>query len=445
MRNKKWLNSNLTCGIKIKARSHIQDRYYYTTPHKKEVLVNLKKYKYIILGAGPSGLTIAHSLLDHGIPRDKILLIEKESCVGGLCRSEEVDGAPLDIGGGHFLDVRNKDALEFVFRFMPENDWNVFNRVSKIRLRGQEIDHPLEANLWQFSTSSQVDYLESIAQAGCVRGAPMPEAFADWVVWKFGERIANEYMLPYNRKIWSMDLNELGTYWLYKLPNVSFRETLHSCLESRAFGTLPAHGTFLYPKEYGYGEVWRRMGEALKESLILNCPVESIDLSNRTVNGQWSAEMIISTIPWVLWSGFCQVPGDIQKQIDKLRNVSIDIDYVPELLTNQSHWIYEPDESLAHHRLLLRSNFCVGSRGYWTETNAVRSQPAVNLRYHNEFSYPVNTIEKPKAIANILEWAASHAIFGAGRWGKWEQMNSDVAVSLGVAEVINHVKNGGWV
>ena len=69
----------------------------------------------------------------------------------------------------------------------------------------------------------------------------------------------------------------------------------------------------------------------------------------------------------------------------------------------------------------------------------------MNLRYHNEFSYPVNTIEKPKAIANILEWAASHAIFGAGRWGKWEQMNSDVAVSLGVAEVINHVKNGGWV
>ena len=142
----------------------------------------MQTYKYIIIGAGPSGLTIAHSLIDNGIPHEKILLIEKNPTVGGLCRSEEVDGAPLDIGGGHFLDIRNERVLEFIFRFMPESEWNVFDRVSKIRLRGQEIDHPLEANLWQFAKSDQVDYLESIAQAGCVRGEPKPEAFADWVV-----------------------------------------------------------------------------------------------------------------------------------------------------------------------------------------------------------------------------------------------------------------------
>ena len=404
----------------------------------------MKKIKYLILGAGPSGLTIAHSLIHQGIPQSQVLLIEKESAVGGLCRSEQVDGAPLDIGGGHFLDVRKKEVLEFLFRFMPEHEWNAFSRISKIRLRGQEIDFPLEANLWQFSKSDQVDYLVSIAQAGCVRGDPMPEAFSDWILWKLGERIAQDYMLPYNRKIWSMDLNGLGTYWLYKLPDVSFRETLRSCLNACPSGTLPAHATFLYPKQYGYGEVWRRMGQSLGNSLVLNCAVESIDLPSRTVNGQWCAETIINTIPWVLWRNFCHVPEEIQGQIDKLRNIPIDIDYMQESLGNPSHWIYEPNEALSHHRLLLRSNFYAGSRGYWTETNTVRSKETEGWRHRNEFAYPVNTVGKPEAVEKIHQWAARNGIVSAGRWGKWEHMNSDVVVAEALLGVTNHINNGSW-
>lgn len=389
----------------------------------------MKIYKYIILGAGPSGLTFAHSLLDHGVSRDQILVLEKEPTAGGLCRSEQVDGAPLDIGGGHFLDIRNSGVLNFLFRFMPGDEWKRVDRISRIRLRGQEVDHPLESNLWQFSKSDQVDYLESIARAGCVRGETMPESFKDWITWKLGDRIASEYMLPYNRKIWSVDLDRLGIYWLYKLPDVSFRETLCSCLEGRPFGTLPAHGTFLYPKYYGYGEVWRRMGEALGDSLVTTCPIKSVDLATLTVNGLWQSEKIISTIPWNFWMNFCDIPGDVSKTISQLSAVAIDVDYVNEIMDSPAHWIYEPDETIAHHRYLLRSNFCNAARGYWTETNAARSLPANDFRYHNEFAYPLNTQGKPDAVNRILAWAAIHGIYGLGRWGKWEQMNSDVAVA----------------
>jgi len=389
----------------------------------------MEKYKYLILGGGPSGLTIAHALLDAGCTLDDIVVIEKQVIAGGLCRSEMVDGAPLDIGGGHFLDVKRKDVLDFMFRFMARDEWDLYDRVSKIRIRGMEIDHPLEANLWQFPSEVQAGYLESIAQAGCVRGEMMPESFAAWIKWKLGDRIAQEYMLPYNRKIWSMDPDELGTYWLYKLPNVSFRETLLSCLEGKPMGALPAHGTFLYPKKFGYGEVWRRMGEALGDSLVTNCPVEDIDLATRTVNGRWQAETIISTIPWTLWSGYCDLPQDILKAISSLKNAPIDIDYQPETVDSPAHWIYEPDESIAHHRLLLRSNFATGARGYWTEANAGRSSQTDGIRFHNEFSYPINTIGKPEAVQEILAWGRSNGIVGLGRWGRWEHMNSDVAVA----------------
>ena len=145
--------------------------------------------KYLILGAGPSSLAFAHSLLEQG--EDSFVILEKESDPGGLCRSADVDGAPVDIGGGHFLDVRNKPVCEFLFRFMPENEWVRHTRIAKIRLRDTEVGHPLEANLWQLPVDAQADYLESIAQAGCVSKTPMPEAFEDWCRWKFGELIAN--------------------------------------------------------------------------------------------------------------------------------------------------------------------------------------------------------------------------------------------------------------
>ena len=63
----------------------------------------MKKIKYLILGAGPAGLTFANMLRLRG--ETSFLVLEKETQAGGLCRSVNVDGSPFDIGGGHFLDV----------------------------------------------------------------------------------------------------------------------------------------------------------------------------------------------------------------------------------------------------------------------------------------------------------------------------------------------------
>lgn len=391
----------------------------------------MENIRYLILGAGPAGLAFAHTLRDRG--EESFLLLEQEAVAGGLCRSEEVDGAPLDKGGGHFLDMKRPEVLELLFRFLPRDEWQQHQRISRINLRGTAIDYPLEANLWQLPVADQVEFLESIAQAGCVRGMPTPESFSEWISWKLGQRIAEEYMLPYNRKIWSTELDELGTYWLHKLPDVSFRETLQSCLEHCPCGSIPAHGYFLYPKEHGYGEVWRRMGESLGERLVLNTPVDSIDINNRIVNGRFRAETIITTIPWTVWLDRSSLPKPIAAQVAKLRYSSVDVDYCSDNLPDDAHWIYEPDENLAYHRILCRHNFCSGSRGYWTETNTLRSTEQIGWRYHNEFAYPLNTLEKPTAIAEILAWGCDNGIRGLGRWGTWEHMNSDVAVAEGIA------------
>ncbi len=89
--------------------------------------------------------------------------MEKEP--GGLCRSVEVDGSPLDMGGGHFLDTRRSLVDEFVFRFLPKDEWNTFERDSRISIHDTYISHPFEANIWQLPEEYHSRYLESIRLA----------------------------------------------------------------------------------------------------------------------------------------------------------------------------------------------------------------------------------------------------------------------------------------
>lgn len=389
--------------------------------------------KYLILGGGPAGLSFANKLLEAG--ETSFLVLEKESEGGGLCRSTLVDGAAFDIGGGHFLDVRRPEVNEFLFRFMPEEEWNRYDRDSQIDMDGIRINHPIEANIWQMDLAKQVEYLKSIAIAGCNSGTKMPVEFVDWIYWKLGNKIAEDYMIPYNKKMFGEDLNSLGTYWLEKLPNVSFEETLLSCLTKKAYGTQPGHASFYYPKKYGYGELWRRMADNIRNYIIYNVPVKELDLNERKVidaNGsKYQAEVIVTTVPWMSFSSIAGMPVDIFEPIKRLKYTSMQVDYYSENLDTPAHWIYYPHEKLSYHRILVRHNFCPGSKGYWTETNAdrVSLNPQISeFSYLNEYAYPLNTIDKPVVMKRLLDYTKKKGVYGLGRWGEHEHYNSDVTV-----------------
>lgn len=393
------------------------------------------KLKYLILGAGPAGLTVANRLKQAGIT--DFLVLEKEETAGGLCRSAEVDGSPLDIGGGHFLDVCRPTVNEFLFGFMPEEEWDKYDRDSRIIVNGNLINHPLEANIWQMKIEDQVEYLKSIAVAGCNLGTEMPKMFIDWIYWKLGSKIAEEYMIPYNQKIFDKELDQLGTYWLEKLPNVSFEETLLSCLTKKAYGTQPGHAQFYYPKKYGYGEVWLRMADAIKDNIEYNKFVRGIDFKTKTVTTadgcRYQAQMIINTAPWTAFDEIVNMPDNIRQSIGDLKYSSIQIEYVAENLDTSCHWIYYPDPGLSYHRILVRHNFCLNSKGYWTETNSERinmEKPNSNFKYMNQYAYPLNTIKKPEIIKKLLDWSRKQGVIGLGRWGEHQHYNSDVTVEL---------------
>lgn len=391
----------------------------------------MEKVKYLILGAGPAGLSFANRLRQNG--EESFLILEKEAEAGGLCRSMEVDGAPLDIGGGHFLDVRRPVVNEFLFGFMPETEWDKYQRDSRISFDGGYINHPFEANIWQMASDKQEEYLASIAEAGCNCREEMPKAFVDWIYWKLGKKIAEDYMLPYNEKMFGKNLNVLGTYWLEKLPDVSYEETKRSCEEKRAYGSQPGHAQFYYPKKYGYGELWLRMQEAVKDKIVLQACVSELIITEKKivcVNGDtYAAENIVTTIPWMAFHKITGMPKELQNGVAALKYSSVQIEYFPENMDTEAQWIYYPEREKSYHRVLVRHNFCPGSRGYWTETNKDRVEPENgHFRYMNEYAYPLNTVNKPQIMEELLMWARQEGIFGLGRWGEHEHFNSDVVV-----------------
>lgn len=391
--------------------------------------------KYLILGAGPAGLTFANKLIEKG--EDSFLVLEKENTAGGLCRSVDVDGAPFDIGGGHFLDVRRPRVNEFLFKFMPEDEWDLYNRKTTLHINNSVIGQPIEAYIWQMKLEDQVEYLKSIALAGCNTGEPMPEKFIDWIYWKLGKKIAEDYMIPYNQKMFNKDLDLLGTYWLEKLPNVSFEETLRSCLEKKAYGKDPGHTQFYYPKKYGYGELWLRMAASLEDRVLFGVSVKCIDFTTKTVTTvdglKFSADTIISTIPWMEYDEIIGMPDSIRESIKDLKYSSIRTKYYSENLNTDSQWIYFPDLKIPYHRILVRHNFCPNSKGYWTETNSERislDETEDNFNYLNHYAYPLNTLHKPEIMKNLLDWCKSNSVYGLGRWGEHCHYNSDVTVDL---------------
>ncbi len=395
----------------------------------------MKNIKYLVLGGGAAGLSFASKLKLNG--ETDFLVLEKENTAGGLCRSEMMDGAPVDTGGGHFLDTRDSGVLDFLFGFMPEDEWNLFERDSRIEIHNVQIGHPMEANIWQLSIDDQIEYLKSIAAAGCNTGMEKPEVFSEWITWKLGRKIADDYMLPYNRKMFGNYVDELGTYWLDKLPSVSFEETLRSCLTKKAYGKEPAHAKFYYPKKYGYGEVWKRIAESLKNKMSYGSSVVQLDVENRIVNNEWKAEYIINTCPWDSFE-IRGISDEVRGYIQELAHTSVVIEYQHEDMDTQAQWIYIPDENKDYHRLLIRKNFIENAKGYWTETNAERYQKSADKSFLNMYAYPLNLTNKPLHIKKLLSSMKLHHIFGLGRWGEWEHLNSDVVVrhALNLADAL---------
>ena len=178
------------------------------------------------------------------------------------------------------------------------------------------------------------------------------------------------------------------------------------------------------------------MAGAMKEHILYEKQVCGIDFDSRqvwTMSGEsYGAEKIITTVPWAEFGQIKGMPEELESNLRRLKHSSVETRYVAQELDTQAHWIYEPAPEIPWHRILVRHNFCPGSRGYWVETRKERTAggDGESFRYMNEYAYPLNTVDKPEIMEGLLHFGRSRGVYGLGRWGEHSHYNSDVVVEL---------------
>ena len=137
----------------------------------------------VIVGGGPAGLAAAQTLADHNLPS---LILEKDSQVGGLCKTVEHRGFRCDIGGHRFF-TKNKEIQETWEKTLGPEFLRRF-RLSRIYYRGKFFYYPLRIGNALLGLglieSARILYSYLLSHLFPVK----PElTFEDWVSNRFGK------------------------------------------------------------------------------------------------------------------------------------------------------------------------------------------------------------------------------------------------------------------
>ena len=381
-----------------------------------------------IIGGGITGISIARMLQKRGV---EFRILEKELEPGGLCRSIKYRGHNLDIGGGHFLYSKHKEFYDFIFEHIPENNFNKYDRISKINLGGNIIDYPIEININQLPFDIFFEYLDSIFTSGNRMGISAPQKYVDWIKWKLGEKIADNYMIPYNQKVWGKYFNEMDTKWLHKIPNIELKDIVKNLLNPTLRKDFYPHYYYYYPKEGGFQVIFDSILKKVESHLITNYSITSIENINNKwlINKEIESDIVINTAPWESFNGILTDDVFVQS-VETLKHNSIMVSLYNGDYTNNYHWLYDPDLNKTQHRSFFIKNFSPLSKkgGMSDETNIERFNNDEKYIYShlNKFAYPVPV--SGERIKDILDFYDAKKFYGLGRWGQWQYFNSDACI-----------------
>jgi len=387
----------------------------------------------VIVGGGITGVAVGR-LLQLGGLKDFVIL-EKESEPGGLCRSRSVDGHILDLGGGHLLASKYQEAYDFIFAHLPKSEFNSFERVSKILLGDHLIDYPIEYCLAQLPLEARIRYLISSIQASARTTESNPENFEEWVRLRLGDAIADDYMIPYNRKIWGVEPSELDVDWLQKIPAYNAEQIVRSCLDNSSFReSFPSHQAFLYPKRGGFQAVFDAILDPVKAQVMTSMPLISLrrDGKQWIVNERFRTGLVINTIPWSVLHGVTLEAPSVDEYVSRLRTSSLAVTLHQEPYDHDIQWTYVPDPSRSYHREFYIRNFVPHSapNGIFRETNLRHFKPTGDalFTFINDHAYPIPVRGHAEAANRVWSAYAEIGVLGIGRWGQHRYYNSDVCI-----------------
>ena len=183
--------------------------------------------KIAIIGAGVSGLSVAHLLKD----RYEVKVFERDSKPGGLIKCRRVNGSLFHTCGGHVFNSKRQDVLDWFWaKFQREDEFSKTDRNSCVfmdkngtSLLYERIPYPIENHMYLFDEATQKAFYKDLEEIDKIKGLNAKftdyDSFGNFLRWRFGKTLYNLYFEPYNKKVWRRDLTSVPMSWMEgKLP-----------------------------------------------------------------------------------------------------------------------------------------------------------------------------------------------------------------------------------
>ena len=322
------------------------------------------KHPTVVLGGGLAGLSALWHLQQAG--QTDSHLFEKESRVGGLTRSEQLNGFTFDYTG-HLLHFKNEAVKQLVSQLLYGN-LHTITRNSWIFSKGVYTRYPFQTNLYGLPPEVIKECILGFVNArrndtaGALNDGTRPIGFADWIDTTLGPGIARHFMTPYNEKLWTVPLDELTCEWMGRfVPSTSLEQILDGAFadQSRNAGY---NATFSYPLRGGIEALPQAFAASLA-NIHTGCELARLDISNRQLhfkNGQTASfHGLVTTMPLPgLLRAASDVPQAVREAAQKLRFTSVcNVNLGVDRSISDKHWIYFPEPEYCFYRIGFSHNF----------------------------------------------------------------------------------------
>jgi protoporphyrinogen oxidase len=401
-----------------------------------------------------------------------------------MARSIHKDGYIFDYDG-HLLHFRNKYTFNLASEFLNGN-LAPHKRNSWIYSKGIFTRYPFQANFYGLPNSVVKDCLMGLIKARLPLAQPSPLKgerdkcegngnFENWIIKTFGEGIANHFMLPYNRKFWTIEPKKLTCEWLDGfVPVPDLEDTVTGAISdnTKSYGY---NSRFWYPVKGGISELAKGFSERVR-NIHVNKKAVTIDQHRREIIFEDSAikkfKNLITSIPLPeLYHLLVDMPLDVRQAFLMLRWTSIfvlNIGIKSDNLT-EKHWVYYPEENVIFYRIGFPTSFSMDvaperrisiyAEIAYSDAKKIDKNEAVSnaisdlkrcgiisdessveicLPMDIKYGYALYDFNRKHAVGVIKDYLEKFGIYTIGRYGSWRYMSMEDVILEGrdVAEQI---------
>ncbi|MGL4800933.1 MAG: UDP-galactopyranose mutase [Cetobacterium sp.] len=174
----------------------------------------MKKYDYLIVGAGLFGATFAYEANKRG---KKCLVIDKRDHIGGNVYCKKIENINVHQYGAHIFHTSNKKIWDYVNSFV---EFNRYTNSPIANYKGEIYNLPFNMNtfnkLWGVVTPEEAK--AKIEEQRIASGIVEPKNLEEQAISLVGTDIYTKLIKGYTEKQWGRSTTELPSFIIKRLP-----------------------------------------------------------------------------------------------------------------------------------------------------------------------------------------------------------------------------------